>query len=146
MRKHMHTEWPVEPFQSHKRLYAYSMHTLASSIGRGPPKLAYALCTSLVLIMDKNEKLISWKKGQQNHFPVLASTLVLASTRVWILIEVMPKPKPNKMSGKNESTEKATFDSSYSGASIFTGPYRTYLPEESTSRATLRVSATVNRL
>ena len=121
-------------------LYAYS-----SSIGRGPPKLAYALCTSLVLIMDKNEKLISWKKGQQNHFPVLASTLVLASTRVWILIEVMPKPKPNKMSGKNESTEKATFES-YSGASIFTGPYRTYLPEESTSRATLRVSATVNRL
>lgn len=62
--------------------------------------------------MDKNEKLISWKKGQQNHFPVLlASTLVLASTRVWILIEVMPKPKPNKMSGKNESTEKATFKS-----------------------------------
>ena len=145
MRKHMHTEWPVEPFQSHKRLYAYSMHTLASSIGRGPPKLAYALCTSLVLIMDKNEKLMSWKKGQQNHFPVLAITLVLASTRVWILIEVMPKPKPNKMSGKNESTEKATFES-YSGASIFTGPYRTYLPEESTSRATLRVSATVNRL
>ena len=45
-------------------LYPYS-----SSIGRGPPELAYALCTSLVLIMDKNEKLMSWKKGQQNHFP-----------------------------------------------------------------------------
>ena len=28
MRKHMHTEWPVEVYQSHKRLYAYSMHTL----------------------------------------------------------------------------------------------------------------------
>ena len=42
-------------------------------------------------------------------FSWLASTLVLASTystSVWILIEVMPKPKPNKMSVKMRAPKK----------------------------------------
>ena len=96
--------------------------------GRGVPVPQTFVCVlyaySLVVLEGDPQKMyeprLKWTKtksslvGRKDNKIILAttrSTLVLASTRVWILIEVMPKPKPNKMSGKNESTEKATFKS-----------------------------------
>ena len=61
------------------------------------------------------EPRLKWTKtksslvGRKDNKIILAttrSTLVLASTRVWILIEVMPKPKPNNMSVKMREPKK----------------------------------------